>query len=418
MLTFIKTCYKDPAIRQRIGYTLAMLVILRVFAHIIIPGVDPRVVRQITDNPMFAQLNLVSGSNLTSFSLTTLGLSPYISASIVVQVLQLVIPRLKEWAKMGQVGQHKLTLLTRALTFVFAITQTMTLFGTLNMVNHVEGLAQLKTLDYFTIIVTIIAGSMFVGFIADKITERGIGNGTSVIITLGIVTNLPKLLNDLYTDLFLNSREPQWIPAIFLAIILISIIAVSTIYQEADYRLPVQHTNNTRKSSAYLPIKLNPAGVMPVVFAGMAISIPGFLPTNPTTEVIRTYLSLANPVGILIYIMLIVGFSTMYALVQINPEKTADSLSKANAYILGVRPGHDTEVYLRRVITGLSLGGSVFLVVIASTPLILQHMIQTTAQLSLFGTSVLIMIATAIETINQLKSLTLQNNYEPIYKHK
>jgi len=382
---------------------------------------------QVDSSDVFGFLDIFTGGALSQFSILALGISPYITSSIVIQLLQMdIIPQFKEWAEEGESGRQKLNQWTRYIALLLAFVQSVALIIGMKNSNFnlyfSEYMAD-NALSYVYMALVMTAGSAFCMWLADQITMRGVGNGSSMIIVAGIVASFPGMFVDLYKEFFV-SAEPTVANGIKFGVIvlLFLLIILGVVWMEGLQRkIPIQYANRPAaaqlrgKQDSNIPIKINSASVIPVIFASTILSLPltivGFTgSTNPWWERIFSY---KEPIGSAIYVILIFVFAFFYAFLQINPDKMADNLKKQNAYILGVKPGEDTAVYISRVLFKVTLLGATYLTVLASLPMIITAIFGiTSASVSIGGTSLMIVVGVAIETAKQLKTKSESQEYK------
>ncbi|MDF0479778.1 preprotein translocase subunit SecY [Vagococcus sp. PNs007] len=428
MLGLLKDGFKVKDIRKKIFFTLFILLAFRVGAHITVPGVDARALAKLSENPLFTMMNTVSGSAMENFSLFAMGVSPYITASIVIQLLQMdIVPRFVEWSKQGEVGRRKLNQATRYLTLVLGFIQSIAITAGFNQFsasgfNFVE---KPNAMTFITIGIILTAGTMFVTWMGEQITDKGIGNGVSMIIFAGIISRLPSGIKGIYEDYFVNvDKSDIWKSVLFIIALLVSILLIVTFVtyvQQAERKISIQYTKRVAGApqSSYLPLKVNAAGVIPVIFASSLISTPSaimqlFASTKGDQQWFKVLSQLFNystiPGGIF-YTVLIVAFTFFYAFVQVNPEKVAENLQKQGSYIPSVRPGKGTEEYISSLLLRLSTVGSIFLAAVAILPIVAQNVWDLPKSIGLGGTSLLIAIGVALETTKQLEGLLMKRQY-------
>lgn len=426
MFKLLKDAFKVKDIRSRIFFTVLILFVFRLGTHITVPGVDASRLREIADLPFLNMLNLVSGGAMQQFSIFSMGVSPYITASIVIQLLQMdIVPRFVEWSKQGEVGRKKLNQATRYLTLVLAFVQSMTLTAGFNYYTQL-GFVNNPNISTFVVIGLILtAGTMLVTWLGEQITERGIGNGVSMIIFAGIISRLPASIKELVEDCFINVDPSDiWMNALFMVLLVVAVLVIITFVtyvQQAERKIPIQYTKRVAgaPTSSYLPLKVNAAGVIPVIFASSFITTPNAIiqalgssyKGETWYEVVQTIFSYNTVPGAIIYTVLIVAFTFFYAFVQVNPEKLAENLQKQGSYIPSVRPGKGTEEYVSRLLMRLSTVGSVFLGLVALLPIIAQMVWNLPQSIGLGGTSLLIVIGVALDTAKQLEGLMLKRKY-------
>ncbi len=425
MFTLLKNAFQVKDIRNRIFFTLGMLIVFRIGTHITVPGVNAGAIQNLASTGLFSLLNTLGGGALSQYSIFAMGVSPYITSSIVIQLLQMdIIPKFTEWSKQGEVGRRKLNQATKYLAVVLAFVQSIGISIGFNQLSNL-GLVRNPGLETYLMIALIMtAGSMLVIFIGDAITMNGIGNGTSLIIFSGIVARIPADLITFYEDRFVNSSELTtniiFTVALLVAMLLVVIFVVYI--QQAERRIPVQYSKRATGSNqaAHLPLKINSAGVIPVIFASSFMMTPqtilGFFAANHSEatwyQVVNTLVNFREPIGAAIYTILIVVFTYFYALIQINPEKMAENLQKSGAYIPSVRPGRGTEEYITSLLMRLSTVGAVFLGLIALLPIVASALWNLPDSLALGGTSLLIVIGTALDTARQIEGRMVKRNYQ------
>ncbi|WP_312498075.1 preprotein translocase subunit SecY [Enterococcus sp.] len=426
MIKLLRDAFKVKDIRSRILFTVFILFVFRLGTHITVPGVDASRLATIADLPFLNMLNLVSGGAMQQFSIFSMGVSPYITASIVIQLLQMdIVPKFVEWSKQGEVGRKKLNQATRYLTLVLAFVQSMTLTAGFNYYTQLGFVNNPNVATFIVIGLILTAGTMLVTWLGEQITERGIGNGVSMIIFAGIISRLPASIKELVEDYFINVEKSDiWLNAIFMLILVVAVLIVITFVtyvQQAERKIPIQYTKRVAgaPTSSYLPLKVNAAGVIPVIFASSLITTPNAIiqalgssyKGETWYDVVQMIFSYNTVPGAIVYTVLIVAFTFFYAFVQVNPEKLAENLQKQGSYIPSVRPGKGTEEYVSRLLMRLSTVGSVFLGLVALLPIIAQMVWNLPQSIGLGGTSLLIIIGVALDTAKQLEGLMLKRKY-------
>ena len=424
----IKAMWTNKDIRNRILFTLFAFLVYRLGSAITVPDVNTAdLVNGLGENSLFAMLNLLGGGGLEQFSVFALGVTPYITASIIIQLLSMdVIPHLTELSKAGANGRKTLDKYTRYLAVVFAFVQSFSLvygFSKAYTGLIVGGVTISKILYIATIFA---AGSMFLVWIGDQISMKGIGNGISMVIMAGIVGRMPQQFSSAWSSLISGESAPTygaWLFAAYILIYLLIIIFV-TLINTAERRIPIQYTSSSislsKPSEAnYLPLKANSASVIPVIFASSITAAPAAIfqvisAMGYNAGWVRTAQSMLatnTPTGVAMYALLIILFTFFYTFVQINPEKTAENLQKSGAYIPGVRPGKGTEDYMSRLLRRLATVGSLFLGFITIIPILARDVFGLTDTVALGGTSLLIIISTGIEGMKQLEGYLLKRKY-------
>ncbi|MGT2743326.1 preprotein translocase subunit SecY [Streptococcus plurextorum] len=422
----LKDALKLKNVRKKILFTIFILFVFRLGTHITVPGVNVKSLDQLSDLPFLNMLNLVSGNAMTNFSVFSLGVSPYITASIVVQLLQMdILPKFVEWGKQGEVGRRKLNQATRYISLFLAFFQSVGITYGFNALSSVALVPTPNPQTYILIGAILTTGSVVVTWLGEQITDRGFGNGVSMIIFAGIISALPGTISTIYEDYFVNVRSSDiqssyiFIGALILATLVVVFFTIFV--QQAEYKIPIQYTKLTKgaSTSSYLPLKVNPAGVIPVIFASSITALPStvipFVQSYGLNwswlETLQHSMDYRTPVGMVVYALLIVVFSFFYTFVQVNPEKTAENLQKNASYIPKVRPGRETEAFLTSLLKKLATLGAIFLAFVALTPILAQQVFGLSAGLALGGTSLLILISTAIEGMKQLEGYLLKRKY-------
>jgi len=422
----------------RLAITLLILLVVRIASHITVPLFNTQAIVDFmqASGSFVAILNNFSGQSLQRFSIMSLGITPYITASIAVQLLQMVIPTLKEWSEQGETGKFKTNQLTRYLAIALAFIQGLGLIIGISVNGSVlipsleaSVVEQYRYFFYIYMALVITGGSALAIWLADLITKKGIGNGTSLLIVAGIMTSLPTMWTTLWTKYITNGTN-GWDIVFFIIILLMYFgILLGVVYMQISTRkIPIQYANRQGKSDSNIPMKLNSGGVIPVIFAQTLLSIPlsliGFSGLSTTSGGIGGWLynvfSYNQPIGFILYVLLIVIFSFFYSFLTINPEKISNNLSKSNAYVPGIRPGQDTQDYIARLLFKITVIGTVYLVLLAVIPIftsIIFGFTQTEAQaITLGGTSLLIIVGVAIETTQQVETDASQAEYSGIFK--
>ena len=412
-------------LRKRILFTLGALLIFVVGTTIRIPGT-----KNITGSLGFLDLmNVMGGGALKQFSIFALGVMPYITASIIIQLLQMdIIPYFSELAKEGPSGRQKINQITRYMGIIFAFIEGFAFsFAFLSS-------STASAFDHLYIATIMTAGTAFLLWMGDQITQKGIGNGMSLIIMAGIVSTLPAMFVEAFKGLVLNSSLNMGL-GIFLFIMYVIVyflIIIGVIFvEEANRKIPIQYANKSTSSfgsESYMPIKVNCANVVPVIFASSLLAIPAtiasFVKNDGFTNFVNKYLSYTEPVGFIIYVLLIFLFGYVYTFIQMKPEDMAKNLQQSGGYIPGVRPGKDTENYVSKVLSRLTVVGSLFLVVLATLPIIFSWLIalipevELSSAVTIGGTGLLIVVGVALESYKQLEGSILSRSYKKGYKRR
>ena len=404
---------KNKDVKQRVFFTLFALFIFKLGTMIQVPGTT-----SITKDLGFLELmDAMGGGAFKQFSIFALGVTPYISASIVTQLLQMdIIPYFSDLAKQGPSGRMKINKINRYLAIILAFLQ-----------GYIFSLAFIPSgsgaLEYMRIAVILTAGTAFVLWLSDQITQKGIGNGVSLIIMAGIVMTTPTMFVDAFREMVVTQSAQSLILGIVSFIIFVIVylaIIIGVIYvQQSERRIPIQYTNKTTSAygakQSYMPIKLNSAGVMPVIFASMIVSIPSAIAQFTKNEdmllFVQKYLNYNTVVGFVLYMLLILFFAYFYTFMQMKPEEMASNFQKQGGYIPGIRPGKDTASYIKQVLSRLTIIGAIFLMIIAGLPILFSNLSSLSTNVTIGGTGLLIVVGVALETYNQLESILLTRNY-------
>ena len=432
MFEKLKKVLSNREIVIKIIVTFAILLVFKVGTYIPIPLVSTTSIRQvIAGNDFLSVLNAFSGGGLSNFSILALGISPYITSSIIVQMLQLVIPKLKEWSEQGEVGKVKTNRVTRYVTIALAMVQALVLIFGLGAKPEnvlVDSLIQYKNFYwafYLYMAVVITAGSAFTMWLADLITRHGIGNGSSMIIAAGIISSVPAMFTTLSNKYLGANVSPANITLFILVIVLYIAMILAVVFFEGSVRkIPVQYANRQASQGSDIPIKLNSANVIPVIFASTWMSIPmtivGVMGLSTSTSGaafwINQIFSNTQPIGMAVYVILIVFFSFFYSFMTVDPDKISDNLDKQGAYIPGYRPGEDTKVQLSKMLFRITLIGATYLVIVALIPIIVSTVFQFSSTeasaITIGGTSLIIVVGVAIETFRQIETASETKDYK------
>ena len=414
-----------PDLRAKILFTLAILALYRFVAHVPIPGINSAELSNLfSNNQLLGFLDLFSGGALSRMSIVALGVFPYITASIVIQLLTPVIPQLQALSKEGEGGRAKINRLVHWLTVPIAVSQGFGQLVLLQQSNVLEsvGFTGAALIPTLAAILTLTAGTMFLVWLGELITERGIGNGISLIIFAGIVAGFPGLISQGFSD------QVNLIPIGFFVVIGVSLVALIVLFNEAYRRVPVQYGRSIfrggrmyRQSNAtYIPLRINSAGMIPLIFAFSIVLVPGAVAnylagtSGWVGNVALFFADLFNPVSVFYWILvfiLVVIFTFFYTLVVFQQQNLAESLQRNGGFVLGIRPGLPTQEFLNRVILRITLGGAFFLGFVAIVPY-LASLVTDVQAIQLSSTSLLIMVGVGLDTQRQLEAQLLMRNYE------
>lgn len=418
MLGALSNIFKIPELRQRIIFTLIMFAVFRLGTHIPVPGVDPTAIEQLFNNgSLFGLLDLFSGGAFSKFSIFAMSITPYINASIIMQLLTVVIPTLEQWSKEGAEGHKKMTKVTRKLTVVLAFLQAIGM-----SIGLKAAILNPNPVNILIIAITLTAGTTLLMWIGEQITAQGVGNGISLIIFAGIVAALPQNIGMIYS--YLQAGTVNYFSVLLFAIIAVAMI-VFVIYVEAAYRrVPITYAKRVVGAravgghSSHIPLKVNQAGVIPIIFASSVLMFPitvvQFIDV-PEIQKIAAYLQWGTPLQTSIYVVLIIFFTYFYTAVTVKIPDMADNLKKFGGFVPGIRPGQPTADYIDHVLTRLTLAGSVFLAFIAVLPTLIGS--ATNIQGVYFGgTALLIVVSVALHTMKQIEAMVVMRHYEGFMK--
>jgi len=406
---------KNKDIRKRILFTLGCLMVFIVGRTIPVPGTEGAV----SELGLWELYDAISGGALEQFSIFALGVMPYISASLITGILQMdIIPYFTELKEQGATGRQKINQINRYLGIGLAFLQ-----GFAMGFAFIEGAS---AIDYLKVAIILTGGTAFLLWMGDQMTQKGIGNGVSLLIMAGIISNIPNMFIETFQALILESQSSLLIGIIsfiIFVLVYIAIIVGIIFFEKSERRIPIQYSNQTSSAYGarqnYIPFKLNSASVMPVILASVIFTIPsfivGFLDSDSGfTLFVSKYINYSTPVGFTIYILVIILFSFFYTFLQINPEELAKNLNKQGGYIPGVRPGVETKKYISTIIGRITLIGALFIALVAGLPIIFSTFVNTglPSSVSIGGTSILIVIGVALETYSQIESSLLNRNYK------
>ncbi|HAE62961.1 MAG TPA: preprotein translocase subunit SecY [Eubacteriaceae bacterium] len=418
MLSTLRDAWRIPDLRKKIIFTLLMLFIYRLGSFISVPYIDTAILAQyIQDGGMLGFYDIFAGGNFSNFTIFAMSITPYINASIIMNLLTFAIPALERLSKEGEEGRKKLAQYTRYLTVILALVQA------LGMTLTFQQIMTEKT--WFTItlaILTITAGTAFLMWLGEQITENGIGNGISLIIFVSIISRLPFALKGLWEYVQVGTLNIFSLILFFLFALLVIVVVIAV--QEGQRRIPVQYSKRVvgRKmyggQSTHIPLKVNMSGVIPVIFASSITMFPAtlanFFPNSGVANWIVKYFGWGTTVTTILYISLIIAFTFFYTAITFNPIEIANNLKKNGGFIPGIRPGRPTTDYINKSVTKLTLFGGIFLAAVATIPIILGNIMNVNLQFG--GTSLLIVVGVAIESIKQLESQMMMRHYNGFLK--
>ena len=418
MLSALSNIYKIPELRQKITFTLIMFAIFRMGTHIPVPGVNPAVIEQLfSSGNLFGLLDLFSGGALSKFSIFAMSITPYINASIIIQLLTVVIPTLEQWSKEGQEGHKKTTQVTRYFTVALAFLQAIGMSIGLKDAILNPGIPSI-----LVIAITLTAGTVFLMWVGEQMTAQGVGNGISLIIFAGIVAALPKNLEKIYR--YLQAGTINAFNVVIFAFIAVAMVVFVILIHQAHRRIPISYAKRVVGARAYgghsshIPLKVNQAGVIPIIFASSVLMFPVTVAQFvdiPWVKTVAGYFAWGTPLQTTLYALLILFFTYFYTAVTVKIPDMAENLKKYGGFIPGIRPGKPTEDYLDYVLTRITLAGAFFLAFIA----ILPNMVAGATNIEgvyFGGTALLIVVGVALDTMKQIEAMVVMRHYQGFMK--
>ncbi len=422
MLGSLANAWKVPELRRRLMFTAIIIALYRLGAYVPLPGISRQAIAQGIDtgqNALTGLFGAFTGGAFNNLSVFSLGIMPYITAAIVMQLMTVAIPRLQELAKEGETGQQKITQYTRYFTLALALIQSVAMV--LYFRSAQQGLGVLtgaSPIEVFLVIVTLTTGVMLTMWLGELITQHGLGNGISLIITVSILSQAPIAIRTLLED-------GNVLNMVVLALIAVLIVAAIVFVNEGQRRIPITYAKRqvgrrmSQGGTTYLPLKVNMAGVIPIIFASSLLLFPFVLgqlaaggDPNSILGRISAFFNPGNAPYLILYALLILMFTYFYTAVQFNPVEHADNLKKSGGYVPGIRPGQPTAVYLNNVLTRITLFGAVFLAAVAVVPYLITGVMNLPPSIFIGGTSMLIVVGVSLDTVRQLESQLMMRNYE------
>ena len=440
MLKSLTNIFKVQELRSRILFTILAILVYRIGSHIPTPGIDPTALLSFLSSSqggagLLTIMDLFSGGALFRFSILALGIMPYISASIIMQLLGVVIPALERMQKEGESGRKKINQYVRYLTLVLCMIQSAAMASWIQSINEGAMIFMNPGIGFILlVVVTATAGTMFLMWLGDQITERGLGNGISVIIFAGIVARIPAGVYDV-----IQKRDSEYLNSLVIVLffIIFAIVIFCVVYEESGQRrIPVQYAKRVvgRKvfgaQSTHIPFKINPSGVIPIIFASALMAIPAQIASLTRgvqwrwLDALLRFFSYGSWAYIVLYCLLVIMFAYVYTSVQFNPDDIAENLKKSGGFIPGYRPGTQTAEYLKTVLSRITIGGSLFLAAIAVFPDLMSKIpifapfrgTNNSLVYLMGGTSVMISVSVAVELLKQIESYLQMHNYDGILK--
>ena len=419
MFQTVRNAWKIPDLRKRMLYTLLMIFIFRLGTFIPVPGLNSSVLQQLVEssgNSLFGLLDSFSGGSFSNATIFAMSITPYINSSIILQLLTVAIPALERLAKEGEEGRKVIAKWTRYITIVLAFIQATGLYFGLGSAVTTKGIA-----SYITIVATFTAGTAFLMWLGEQITEKGVGNGISIIIFSGIVSRIPSMIYGTIQNY--KNDAIAWYGLILIAVFALLMVAFVVFITDAERRVPVQYAKRMvgRKmyggQSTHIPIKVSMAGVIPIIFAMSILSFPSTImaftgtPNGFWGRVVEVLFSQTSWVYIIIYFLLIIFFTYFYTAIQFNPVEVANNMKNNGGSIPGIRAGKPTSDYISKILTRVTLIGAIFIALVATVPMILGK-VPGFGTLSIGGSSLLIMVGVALETVKQIESQMLMRHYK------
>ena len=421
MLGSLANAWKVPELRTRLMYTAALIALYRLGAFVPLPGISREAIAsgiQTGQNAITGLFGVFTGGAFNNLSVFSLGIMPYITAAIVMQLMTVAIPLLQELAKEGEQGQQKITQYTRYFTLALALLQSIAMVLFFRSAQGGNVLASGTPIDFFLVIVTLTTGVMLTMWLGELISQRGLGNGISLIITVSILSRAPNAIRTLLED-------GSVLNMVILVLLAVLVVAAIVFVNEGQRRVPITYAKQqvgrrmSRGGTTYLPLKVNMAGVIPIIFASSLLIFPVvlgqlFAGGDPDSILGRlaAFFAPGNAPYLILYALLIIMFTYFYTAVQFNPIEHADNLKKSGGYVPGIRPGQPTAVYLNNVLTRITLFGAVFLAIVAVFPYLITGILNLPQSIFLGGTSMLIVVGVSLDTVRQLESQLMMRNYE------
>jgi preprotein translocase subunit SecY len=421
MLGSLANAWKVPELRQRLMFTAIIIALYRLGAYVPLPGISRESLAtglQTGQNAITGLFGVFTGGAFNNLSVFSLGIMPYITAAIVMQLMTVAIPRLQELAKEGETGQQKITQYTRYFTLVLALIQSFAMVLFFRSAQAGGVLAGASPVEIFLVIVTLTTGVMLTMWLGELISQHGLGNGISLIITVSILSQAPQAIRTLFED-------GNVLNIVILGILAVLVVAAIVFVNEGQRRIPITYAKRqvgrrmSQGGTTYLPLKVNMAGVIPIIFASSLLIFPVVLgqlfaggDQDSILGRIAQFFSPGNAPYLILYAVLIVMFTYFYTAVQFNPIEHADNLKKSGGYVPGIRPGQPTAVYLNNVLTRITLFGAIFLAAVAVLPYLITGVMSLPQSIFLGGTSMLIVVGVSLDTVRQLESQLMMRNYE------
>ena len=410
--------FKVPELRQKITFTLIMFAVFRLGTHIPVPGVDPTAIEELFNNgSLFGLLDLFSGGAFSKFSIFAMSITPYINAAIIIQLLNVVIPTLEQWSKEGEEGHKKTTKVTRYLTVALAFLQAVGM-----SVGLKAAIINPNIVSILIVSITLTAGTVFLMWIGEQITAQGVGNGISLIIFAGIVAALPKSIGTIYN--YIQAGTVSYFNVLVFGLVALAMVVFVIYIDQGFRRIPISYAKRVVGQrtygghSSYIPLKVDQAGVIPIIFASSVLMFPVTIAqfvTIPWVKTIAGYFAWGTPLQTSVYALLIIFFTYFYTAVTVKISDMADNLKKYGGFIPGIRPGEPTAEYLDHVVTRITFAGAFFLAFIAVLPNLVASLSHIEG-VYFGGTALLIVVGVALNTMKQIESMVVMRHYQGFMK--
>jgi len=429
MIGSFRDMFKIPELRSRIGFTVALLIVYRVGGHVLLPGVNQSVIQQFFDQQagnMFKMYDMFAGGNLSRASIFALGIMPYISASIIMQIATAVVPYFEKLQKEGDHGRKRIDQLTRYGTVLLGLVQSAGISRSLPAMLGQDAITMNPNAFMLLSMLTLTSGTIFVMWLGEQITERGIGNGISLIITIGIIARYPADVSNTIQKLSIPGSDFNYAHLAALLAITVAMVAGIIAITTGQRRIPVQYARRMVGRKAYggqqthIPLKVNTAGVMPIIFAQSLMMFPSMVaqlfPGTTLADTVMRWSTPTSPVYVVTYSSMIVAFSYFYTAIVFNPVDLADNMKKYGGFIPGIKPGKKTAEYIDRVLTRITLPGGIYLAFIAIIPAFLAQWLNAPIAWQLGGTGLLIVVGVVLDTMQRIESHLVMRSYEGFMK--
>jgi preprotein translocase subunit SecY len=432
MFRYLKQIWNSKTIRNKILFTVGIIILYRVLSQISVPGADLDAIRSvINNNELLGAFSMLTGGSAKNFSILLMGLSPYINASIIMQLMTVIIPKIEELQKEGESGRRKINSYTRWLTFPLAFLQSYGMIILLNSQSQVPIIQNLgDPLTIITTMLTITAGTVLLVWLGEQISEKGISNGISILIFASIISQIPQMIGQ---GLFLaQTDESKLIPFVVIVLITVILTAIIVLVNEGQRRIPITYAGRgirAKSEQSHLPIRINQAGMIPIIFAVSLVSFPQILAQflqraesawlRVGAEKMALLFQPNSIFYLVVYFLLVIGFSYFYVSITFNPEQVAENIQKRGGYIPGIRPGRHTAEYIGKVSNRINLFGGAFLAFIAVSPILIQSFFRSlsvgTVPLLVSGAGMIIIVGVVLELIRQINAQLIMHDYNKFY---